>query len=204
MKQPLNVLFLGMDASDAVEAAARKKANRLGRFCPDILSCRVTIEVANKHQLQGRPFSVRVDVRIPEHELSVSRVHDEDVHVALREAFDDMKRQLKDSMRRTRATKPSQARRPRAAISKAVDVTAATVVERPDGYYWSGLDGSAEFGPYETYELAQAARDAVSEEGVAPGTAVLEAERQIGVADWIDVETGEPAQGQSPPHLQED
>lgn len=26
----------------------------------------------------------------------------------------------------------------------------------------------------------------------------------IGIADWIDAETGEPAEGESPPHLQED
>ena len=83
------------------------------------------------------------------------------------------------------------------------DVAAPVIVEHPDGYYWSGTDGDAEFGPYETYELAQAARDAVGDEAVAPGEALLEAEREIGIADWIDAETGEPAEGQSPPHLQE-
>jgi hypothetical protein len=31
-----------------------------------------------------------------------------------------------------------------------------------------------------------------------------ELEREIGIADWIDPETGEPAEGQSPPHLNED
>ena len=28
-----------------------------------------------------------------------------------------------------------------------------------------------------------------------------ELEREIGIADWIDPQTGEPAEGQSPPHL---
>jgi hypothetical protein len=84
------------------------------------------------------------------------------------------------------------------------DAAAPTVFERPDGYYWSGPDGDAEFGPYETNELAQAARDAVDDQTEAPGEALLEAEREIGVADWIDAETGEPAEGQSPPHLRED
>jgi hypothetical protein len=31
-----------------------------------------------------------------------------------------------------------------------------------------------------------------------------ELEREIGIADWIDPETGEPAEGQSPPHLNEE
>ncbi len=29
-----------------------------------------------------------------------------------------------------------------------------------------------------------------------------ELEREIGIADWIDPQTGEPAEGQSPPHLE--
>jgi len=28
-----------------------------------------------------------------------------------------------------------------------------------------------------------------------------ELEREIGIADWLDPNTGEPAEGQSPPHL---
>lgn len=96
MKQPLQIRFLGMEPSDAVESAARRKADKLDRFCPDIMSCRVDIELADKHQHQGRPFAVRVDVTLPEHELRVDRVHDEDVYVALREAFDDMKRQARE------------------------------------------------------------------------------------------------------------
>jgi hypothetical protein len=87
---------------------------------------------------------------------------------------------------------------------EAPDVAAPAIFERPDGYYWSGPDGAAEFGPYETYELARTARDAVDDEAMAPREALLEAEREIGIADWIDAETGEPAEGQSPPHLQED
>lgn len=31
-----------------------------------------------------------------------------------------------------------------------------------------------------------------------------ELEREIGIADWIDPQTGEPAEGQSPPHLDDE
>ncbi len=102
MKQPLQIHFLGMAASEAVEAAARSKVDKLERFCSEIMSCRVTIEQTHKHHHQGRPFSVRVDLTLPGHELAVDRVHDEDVYVALREAFDDMKRQVEDAVRRRR------------------------------------------------------------------------------------------------------
>lgn len=80
----------------------------------------------------------------------------------------------------------------------------AAIVDRPDGYYWLSPDGRQEFGPYETYELALAAGDAVDEEAQAPTEVLQRAEQEIGMADWIDAQTGEPAEGESPPHLQED
>jgi ribosomal subunit interface protein len=91
-----------MDASDAVESAAREKAHKLDHFSPDIMSCRVTIELEHKHRHQGRPFAVRIDLTLPGHELRVDRVEHEDVYVALRDAFDDMKRQLEEVVRRMR------------------------------------------------------------------------------------------------------
>jgi hypothetical protein len=78
------------------------------------------------------------------------------------------------------------------------------IVERPDGYYWLGPDRNAEFGPFDSREAARADRDRWNEEAPSEGETVQEAEREIGIADWIDAETGAPAEGQSPPHLEED
>lgn len=76
------------------------------------------------------------------------------------------------------------------------------IVERPDGYYWQAPDGQAEIGPFESYELAVADRDGVSDEPA--DESLREAERDIGINEWIDAETGAPAEGQSPPHLEEE
>jgi ribosomal subunit interface protein len=102
MKQPLQICFLGMEPSQAVETAARERAQKLDRFCPDLMSCRVTIELAHKHQQQGRPIAVRVDVTLPEIELTVDRSQGEDVYIALRDAFDDMTRRLEETVRKRR------------------------------------------------------------------------------------------------------
>lgn len=110
MKQPAQIRFVGMEPSEAVEAAARRKLEKLDLFRPDILACRVTIALADKHRHQGRSFNVRVDVTVPEHEIAGDRTHDEDVHVALRDAFDDVKRQLQDTVRRVRGQEQQQAR----------------------------------------------------------------------------------------------
>jgi hypothetical protein len=37
-----------------------------------------------------------------------------------------------------------------------------------------------------------------------PGESLAEAESELGINDWIDPETGEPPEGQSPPRLEED
>ncbi|HET9978106.1 MAG TPA: hypothetical protein VFQ20_11755 [Burkholderiaceae bacterium] len=79
----------------------------------------------------------------------------------------------------------------------------ADVVEHPDGYYWTGPDGDQEFGPFASREAARADRDRWNEEAPTEGETVQEAEREIGIAEWIDAETGAPAEGQSPPHLEE-
>jgi hypothetical protein len=79
----------------------------------------------------------------------------------------------------------------------------AEFAEHPDGWYWLGPDGDAQFGPFANREAARADRDRASEEAPSEGETVQEAEREIGVNDWIDAETGAPAEGQSPPHFEE-
>ena len=104
-----------------------------------------------------------------------------------------------------RSAKRSRKKRTlRPAAASVIDSAPSAVVERPDGYYWQAPDGHQEFGPFESYELAQADRDAVGDEALGPGETLQEALHEIGVADWIDAETGEPAEGESPPHLRED
>lgn len=77
------------------------------------------------------------------------------------------------------------------------------ITARPDGYYWLALDGKQEFGPFERLELAQGDRDASDEDDLGPGELLQEVEEELGIATWIDPETGEPAQGQSRPRLEE-
>ena len=68
------------------------------------------------------------------------------------------------------------------------------------------LDGvTREFGPFDSYDQALADMQADDEESAAePGETLQEAELEIGIADWIDPDTGEPAEGQSTPHLQDE
>jgi len=76
------------------------------------------------------------------------------------------------------------------------------VVERPDGFYWRTRGRARESGPFAT--LLEAVQDMAStdDETLEPGETVEEAEAEIGLADWIDPETGEPAE-QDGSHLEE-
>jgi ribosome-associated translation inhibitor RaiA len=102
MKQAPHIQFIGMEPSDSLASATREKAAKLELLCPEIMTCHVAIEVAHKHSQQGRAFAVRVDLTLPGRELAISRVENEDAYVALRGAFDNMKRQIEATMRQMR------------------------------------------------------------------------------------------------------
>lgn len=76
------------------------------------------------------------------------------------------------------------------------------IVERPNGFYWQSIQGDEEHGPFAT--LLEAVQDMQEREPgeFEPGESVAEAEAEIGMADWIDPETGEPAE-ESVPRIQD-
>jgi hypothetical protein len=84
------------------------------------------------------------------------------------------------------------------------EVEMGQVVHRPDGYHWQGPQGTQEFGPFATLELALADMQSAGEETSEPGETLQEAEDELGVADWIDPDTGELAEGQSTPRLHDE
>jgi ribosomal subunit interface protein len=103
MQIPLQITVRDVPHSDAIDARIRDKVQGLGRFHPRITSCRVTIAQARKHHQQGRQFEVRIDLRVPGRSAIVTtRQHDEDMYVALRDAFTSAARQLQDVVRERR------------------------------------------------------------------------------------------------------
>lgn len=98
MQVPLQITVRDMPHSEALDERIRGKAAKLAEFDSSITSCRVTVEEAGKHHRQGRQFQVVVDVRVPGKELVANR-SDEDAYVALRDAFDAMKRQVEEHLR---------------------------------------------------------------------------------------------------------
>jgi len=102
MQIPLQITMRDMDRSDALDTTIQEHAAKLEQFHSRITRCRVTVEQMRKHHQQGHHFAVRIDLRVPGREIVATRDHDEDVYVALRDAFDSAKRQLEESAREMR------------------------------------------------------------------------------------------------------
>ncbi|MFO1267176.1 MAG: hypothetical protein U1F67_10645 [Rubrivivax sp.] len=72
------------------------------------------------------------------------------------------------------------------------------VVLHPDGRYWVARDGAAAVRPVPRLAAARADRERDEQD---PALDLAEAEDAIGMNTWLDPETGEPAEGRCPPHL---
>lgn len=64
------------------------------------------------------------------------------------------------------------------------------LVHHPDGYYWLGAEGRLQIGPYASAEEALADLHRAEEEGLEPDETLPEAERVLGLSDWVDPDTG--------------
>ena len=115
MQLPIQITLHGIASSDALQNAIREKAEKLDHYSPHIMSCRVVLSLEDRHKHHGRQFSVHIDLKAPGGEIAVTHVHDEDLQVALRDAFDAARRRLEDYVREQRGdvkAHPGADRRP--------------------------------------------------------------------------------------------
>ena len=90
------------------------------------------------------------------------------------------------------------ARRKKSSVSR--DETGGEpVLKRPDGFYWQRKSGDLR-GPFVTRAEAEADRLAggAAEGDFDAGESLQEAESEIGVSEWIDPDTGGPAEDNVP------
>src|SRR5690349_9703128 len=66
-----HLTYRGMGHSPALDAFVREQAEDLERFFDGIVTCRVVIELSEARR--GRPYHVRIDLRLPGEEIVVNR-----------------------------------------------------------------------------------------------------------------------------------
>jgi ribosomal subunit interface protein len=97
---PVKVTIRNTLKSQFLEDHIIKKAQKLNQYCQRISSCRVVVDMPQKHKHQGKLFRVSIDLNVQGKELVVNRKLAEDVYVAVTSAFDAIERKLEDYARR--------------------------------------------------------------------------------------------------------
>jgi ribosome-associated translation inhibitor RaiA len=100
MQSPMTLTFRHMDHSSALEARARELGQRLRRYGERITQCHMTLEGARGGR-SGAPYAVQIDLAVPGAQIHADSLQidgsgHKDVYIALRDAFNNAKRQLQE------------------------------------------------------------------------------------------------------------
>ena len=72
------------------------------------------------------------------------------------------------------------------------------MLDRPDWFYWEASGEDKAYGPFPTREEAMEAMLSAGGNAPEPGESLQEAESELGISDWIDPDTGGPAEDNVP------
>lgn len=106
MQPVITLTFHHLDHSGALEDRARKVGSRLGKFGEQISRCHMTLEgPGNRSDGARAPYTVKIDLTVPNAQihadsLAVNGAGHEDIILALRDAFNNARRQLQDLKRK--------------------------------------------------------------------------------------------------------
>ena len=143
MQLPIQITFRNMKSSEAVEARIREEAAKLEKFYDRLISCRVMVEMPHRHQQQGIPFHIRIDLGVPNGEIVVkhepslhatvrktevinrtkkqfTEAPRKDIYVAIHDAFKTARRQLQQFARKQSGSIKQHEATPTAQVSKLV------------------------------------------------------------------------------------
>jgi len=100
MQVPIELSFHGCDHSDALEVDIKAHVAKIEEYYGRIMSCRVVVELPHKSHAQGKLFHINIDMSLPgaghvNHNDRGKNPAHEDVHVAVRDAFNAIEHQVK-------------------------------------------------------------------------------------------------------------
>lgn len=136
---PVQITVKDLPISPAIETQIRKRAEKLNRFYKRISSCRIVVEMPQKHKHQGKIYNIRIDITVPGKELVVTHKRDEDIYIAIRDAFDAVERQLEEHSRKRHGRVKSHNHVMHGYVSRIVSDEGYGFIEGMDGteYYFS-------------------------------------------------------------------
>ena len=133
MQIPLQVTARNVALSEAAEKEVREKAAMLDGYYSQIMGCHVIVEAPHRHQHKGVLYNVRIDLTVPGAEMVIRREPNEDIYVAIRDAFDAARRRLEDFARRQRGAVKSHETPPHGRVSRLFREEGYGFLETPEG-----------------------------------------------------------------------
>ena len=100
VQSPIILTFLHIGRSGALEERARKLGHHLARFNERITHCNITLQGPDDPD-DGAQYLVKIDLTVPGAQIHADSLHvdgagHQDIYLALRDAFNNAKRQLLD------------------------------------------------------------------------------------------------------------
>ncbi|MDP2681707.1 MAG: HPF/RaiA family ribosome-associated protein [Deltaproteobacteria bacterium] len=117
MKIDLQITARNFEITELIREQIKERAEKLDSFYSRIMRCRVVVEVPHHHKHKGILYDVHIYITVPGGELAIKREPNEDISVAIRDAFDAARRQLEDYSRKQRGDTKRHDEIPSAMIS---------------------------------------------------------------------------------------
>ncbi len=107
MELPLQITFRDISPSAAIEQHIHEHAAKLEKFFSRIMGCRVVLSAPEIQHHKKPIYHVQIDITVPGGEIVVNKERrenheNEDVYVAIRDAFHTAERQLRNHAKRQR------------------------------------------------------------------------------------------------------
>lgn len=98
----IQVTFRDLPYSQAIDNCIHEHAEKLSQYYDRFIRCNVVLTIPQNHKHQGKLYNIRINLAVPGKEIVVTHQEDEDVYVAIRDAFNALTRQVEDYLRKRR------------------------------------------------------------------------------------------------------
>jgi cold shock CspA family protein len=138
MELPPQISFQNMSPSAEIEDKIAVEIDRLEDVFGRIMSCRVVVDAPHRHHKVGNFYQIRIDLKLPGAEIAVrrdpaERVEHRDIDMAIRDAFDEARRQLEDRARVLRGHVKAHDELPHARVARVLADRGYGFLETGDG-----------------------------------------------------------------------
>jgi len=94
----LELAMRGVEASDGDRAEIHELMSRLAANCPEVVACRLLLDVSHRRYRNGNRYKARVAVTVPGHKIVVSRRARSDPLELVYETLDAARRQVRERL----------------------------------------------------------------------------------------------------------